>query len=63
VKLFWVRTINRHIEILFRAETTGTAFVKSREINAVGWFKTDELPKNMSRIQKSMIENLLKDSL
>ena len=63
VELFWVRTINRHIEILFRAETTGTAFVKSREINALGWFKTDDLPKNMSRIQKSMVENLSKRNL
>ena len=63
VELFRVRTINRHIEILFRAETTGTPFVKSREINALGWFKTDNLPKNMSRIQKSIIENLLKRNL
>ena len=59
VELFRVRTINRHIEILFRAETIGTAFVKSREINAVGWFRAGELPENMSRMQKELVEKLL----
>jgi len=61
VELIRVRTINRHIEILFRAETTGTASVKSREIHAVRWFKADEMPKNMSRKQKELIAKLLKN--
>lgn len=63
VELFRVRTIYRHVEILFRAKAVGTPLVKSREINAVGWFKIDEMPENMSRAQKSMIEKLLKGSL
>ncbi|MCY7347196.1 MAG: NUDIX domain-containing protein [Pyrinomonadaceae bacterium] len=63
VKLFSTRTINRHIEILFRAESNDHASVKSREINAVGWFKLDEMPESVSRMQKSVIEKLLEDSL
>jgi ADP-ribose pyrophosphatase YjhB (NUDIX family) len=61
VELIRVRTNNRHIEILFRAQTNGTASVKSREINAVRWFKADELPKKMNRRQKELIANLLKN--
>ena len=61
-ELFRVRTVGgRHIEILFRAEAVGTAIVKSREINAVGWFKPGEMPKNMSQSQKRLVENLLKN--
>ena len=63
VRLFSTRTINRHIEILFRAESNGIASVKSREINAVGWFKVGEMPESVSQMQKSVIEKLLKDSL
>ena len=59
LKLLSVRTINRHIEILFGAETSETGAVKSREINSLGWFKVDEMPENMNRKQKSIIENYL----
>ncbi len=63
VELFSVRTLNRHIEILFRAKSVGTASVKSFEINAVGWFRAGELPENMSRAQRVEIEKLLKGRL
>ena len=63
VEMFQVRTIRRHIEILFRAEAVGTPLVKSREINAVGWFRADNMPENMSRRQRTVIEKLLKGSL
>lgn len=63
VELFQARTIYRHVEILFRAKTIGEPLVKSREINAVGWFRADNLPENMSRTQKAFVEKLLKGSL
>lgn len=62
LEMFRVRTIEKHIEILFRAEADGVAEVKSFEINAVGWFKTDNLPEKMTPIQKSLVEELLRDS-
>ena len=55
-----VRTIKRHVEILFRAKTTGKGEVKSREINALGWFEIGRMPEQMSRVQKSLIEEVLK---
>lgn len=63
VRLLSVRTINSHLEILFYAESDGSASVKSLEINAVRWFKISEMPENMTRIEKSAIEKLFKDSL
>jgi len=59
VEMVRVRVVNRHIEILFRAKANGVASVKSREINAFGWFKVDEMPEKMNQTQKSIIENLL----
>lgn len=61
-ELIRVRTVGRrHVEIMFRAEAVGTATVKSREINAVGWFKPSEMPKSMTSLQRRIIENLLKN--
>ena len=62
LEMFRVRTIGKHVEILFRAEADGVAEVKSFEINAIGWFKTDSLPEKMTPIQKSIVEELLRDS-
>ena len=63
VKLFDVQTTDRHVEILFQAESSDPAAVKSREINRAGWFEISEMPEDMNRSQKSMIENLLKNKL
>jgi len=63
VEMVRVRTVNRHIEILFRAKANGFASIKSHEINAFGWFKVDEMPEKMNQRQKSIIENLLKNGL
>lgn len=58
-----VRTINRHVEILFRARAVGAAAIKSREINDLGWFKISEMPEQMSRTQKQLIEQVLRGEI
>lgn len=58
-----IRTINRHVEILFRARANGAATVKSREINDLGWFAAGEMPKQMSRTQKQLIEQVLRGEI
>jgi ADP-ribose pyrophosphatase YjhB (NUDIX family) len=63
VKIYRVRTIGRHIEILFSAGAVGEASVKSREISGLGWFKVEEMPEKMNRIQKTVIEDLLRNNL
>ncbi len=59
IRLLRVRTANRHVEILFRAEATGEARVKSREINAAAWFRVENMPEELNQKQKSDILELL----
>lgn len=59
VEMLWVRTLNRHIEMIFRARGKGKAQVKSREINSLGWFKFEEMPAEMSRGQREIIKKVL----
>lgn len=54
-----IRTIDRHIEMLFRATPVGTARVNSGEITEVGWFLPNELPPRMSAVQKRLVAEVL----
>lgn len=60
VQLLLVRTINRHLEILFRAEADGEPRPDTREIEAAGWFSFDRLPAETSQIQRRLIEKVLR---
>lgn len=59
LKLYRVRTLGRHIEILFTARSNGEAKVKSREINDLGWFGIAEMPNEMSEAQKQIVVDVL----
>ena len=63
LKMLYVRTHYRHIEFLFRAESNQTAEVKSREIKSLGWFAVDEMPEEMSPVQKSTVEKVLRGEI
>lgn len=53
IRLLRVRTNQRHVEILYRAEAGGAPEVKSREINEARWFKIEDIPEEMSDGQKA----------
>lgn len=59
IKLLRARTINRHIEILFRAQANGQAKAKSHEISDVGWFNLNNMPEKVSGVQKEIIKQFL----
>ncbi len=59
VELIKVRTIKKHLEILFLAKGIGEARVNSPEIKEVGWFQLDDLPDEMSKVQKEIVRNIL----
>ena len=59
VQMMWMRTLNRHIEVIFCARGKGKAEVKSGEINSLGWFKFEEMPDEMSKSQKEIIKMVL----
>ena len=55
-----IRTIGRHVEILFTAKANGEPEVKSpREILELGWFDVDAMPENMSSSQKAVIREVV----
>jgi 8-oxo-dGTP diphosphatase len=59
VELFRVRTIERHVEIVFRADGRGQARAVSREINDAGWFHVEEMPAETAEIQKRLVNQVL----
>ena len=63
VEMVRVRTINRHVEILFRARASGKGEIKSREISGLGWFEFGKMPEKLSRVQKSLIEEVLRGGI
>lgn len=61
VELLGVRTIDRHIEILFRAEASGKPVPNSAEIKTAGWFSIEEMPAETAEIQKQIVRKVLRE--
>jgi ADP-ribose pyrophosphatase YjhB (NUDIX family) len=59
IKLARVRTIRRHIEIVFHAEARGEARPNSGEIKEARWFAHDEFPPEVAEAQKRIVEEAL----
>ena len=63
LRMLRARTLHRHIEFLFRAESSEAGAVKSREIRSLGWFDPDAMPAEMSPIQKDTVEKVLRGEI
>jgi ADP-ribose pyrophosphatase YjhB (NUDIX family) len=61
VELLNVRTINSHVEILFRAEAHGKPVPNSGEIKDAGWFSIDEMPAETAEFQKLIVRKVLNE--
>jgi ADP-ribose pyrophosphatase YjhB (NUDIX family) len=59
LKMFRVQTINYHVEFWFLGTASGEALAKSREILEARWFTFAEMPAEMSRKERKMIEQAL----
>jgi len=60
VLLYRVRTLKRHIEIIFTARSESIGEIKSREITELRWFDPDQLPPEMSIDQQFLIKRILR---
>lgn len=60
VRQYRVRTLGRHIEVIFTARGIGEPHVLSREITEARWFDLDGMPFEMSVDQKFLVRNALK---
>ena len=58
LEMFRVRTIGRHVEIMFRATSNSEATVRSREITELGWFHVNQLPDGLPESQKEIVQRI-----
>lgn len=59
VRLYKVRTIRRHIEIVLLARADGEPVIRSREIRSAAWFAIEDMPAEMNLRQQFMIRAAL----
>jgi ADP-ribose pyrophosphatase YjhB (NUDIX family) len=59
LRLFRIRTLERHVEMLFVAMADGEPAVKSREILRLGWFDVSSMPAGLPRAQAELIKVVL----
>jgi ADP-ribose pyrophosphatase YjhB (NUDIX family) len=58
-----VRTMERHLELIFTAKAVGEASVSSREIKELRWFDVENMPPEMSLSQQFLIRSILRPEL
>jgi ADP-ribose pyrophosphatase YjhB (NUDIX family) len=63
VRLIRVRTVQRHMELVFAATAVGEAFVNSPEIKELRWFDVESMPPDMSLSQQFLIRSILRPEL
>jgi len=61
VRLVIVRSLGRHIEVIYRADAFGEARVMSREITQFGWFDPTQLPADLNAGQRTLVARILAD--
>jgi 8-oxo-dGTP diphosphatase len=59
IRLVRVRTLRRHIEIIFAAQAAGEPRVMSREIIELGWFAVDKMPPDLALDQQFIVKEAL----
>jgi 8-oxo-dGTP diphosphatase len=63
LEMVWIRTVQSHVEIIFRARAaadgSGELKVRSAEIHSARWFAFSEIPEEMSPVQKFVLEKTL----
>ena len=60
ISFYRIRTLKRHVEILFRAEATGEGSIMSREIKQIRWFDPLDVPKEMNLDQQFLIKKIFR---
>lgn len=63
LKLYKIRCLDRHVEVLFTANPIGEVEVNSPEIIGFDWFEIELLPKGMSKPQKDLIIEVVSSTI
>ena len=62
-RMLHLRTLGRHVEILFAARANEAGEILSSEIDHLGWYSLDELPERLPGDQRQTIERVLKGEI
>jgi ADP-ribose pyrophosphatase YjhB (NUDIX family) len=60
VRILLARTVDTHLEIIFVARSSGTPVVSDWEIASADWFDPAEMPPNLSKGQRELIERAIR---
>ena len=60
VTFYRIRTLRRHVEVIYTATASGEGKVSSREITSIRWFAPDKLPPEMNLDQQFLIRKVFK---
>jgi len=61
LNLLRIRTLEKHIEMLYSARSSGSVTLHGSEIRDFGWFAKEYLPKGLSVVQRRIINDVLSD--
>lgn len=62
LKLYMIRTLGSHLEILFFAKPEGEPGICSAEIIELRWFPIDEIPSDVAKTHRKHIDEAIRDS-
>jgi ADP-ribose pyrophosphatase YjhB (NUDIX family) len=63
VRMLHMKTLGRHIEILFAATADAEGEILSPEIDHLGWYTFDEIPEALPADQRRTVERVLKGEI
>ncbi|MEQ1765388.1 MAG: NUDIX domain-containing protein [Pyrinomonadaceae bacterium] len=63
VRLLHLKTLGRHVEILFAARANEPGEILSSEIDQLGWYTFDEIPERLPADQRRTVERVLKGEI
>jgi len=63
VRMLQVRTLGRHIEILFTARADAAGEILSSEIDHLEWYRPEDLPESLPLHDKQLIGLVLKGDI
>lgn len=63
VRMLHLKTLGRHVEILFAAKADEAGEIRSSEIDQLGWYAFDEIPERLPAEQRRTVDRVLKGEI
>jgi len=63
IRMLHLKTLGRHVEILFAATANEEGRILSSEIDQLGWYAFDDMPERLPADQRRTVERVLKGEI